>query len=39
MLADWGCSGSDCIGDFDGSGVVNGADLTIFLSAWGDCLD
>ncbi len=39
VLADWGCSGSDCIGDFDGSGVVNGADLTIFLSAWGDCLD
>ena len=24
-------------GDLDGSGLVDGADLTIILSAWGDC--
>jgi len=26
-----------CIGDIDGSGVIDGADLGLLLSAWGDC--
>lgn len=28
-----------CIADLDGNGVVNGADLTIALAAWGICSD
>ena len=26
-----------CVGDLNGSGVVDGADLSILLSSWGDC--
>ena len=26
-----------CVGDLDGDGVINGADLGLFLSAWGNC--
>ena len=37
LLADWGCTGDDCVGDFDGNGTVGGPDLTIILSAWGEC--
>jgi len=29
--------GPRCLGDLNGDGVVNGADLTILLSAWGEC--
>ncbi len=32
-----GCTTSPCIGDLNGDGMVNGADLTIELSSWGDC--
>lgn len=28
-----------CLGDLDGSGVVDGADLATFLGAWGSCGD
>lgn len=28
---------STCIGDIDGTGVIDGADLGLLLSAWGDC--
>jgi hypothetical protein len=27
----------NCIGDLNGDGVVNGADLGILLGAWGAC--
>ena len=27
----------DCVGDFDGNGVVNGADFGSILAAWGPC--
>ena len=30
---------NDCPADFDGDGVVNGRDLTIFLNAWGSSND
>ncbi len=30
-----GCEGTPCIGDIDGSGAVDGADLGLLLSAWG----
>jgi hypothetical protein len=26
-----------CVGDLDGNGVVNSADLTAILGAWGPC--
>lgn len=31
------CTSSPCIGDLNGDGMVNGADLTIELSSWGEC--
>ena len=31
--------GSDCPGDFDGSGAVDGADFGSILSAWGACAE
>ena len=41
LLAKWGaCTADDptaCFADLDGDGVVGGTDLTIILSAWGDC--
>lgn len=36
-LADSVCGG--LIGDLNGDGFVNGADLTILLASWGACLD
>ena len=27
--------GDDCLGDFDGSGTVDGSDLAVLLGAWG----
>ena len=35
LLADWGCSGSDCPGDVDCNGFVNGEDLARVLANWG----
>jgi len=32
-----GVSFCDCIGDVDGSGTVNGADLSMLLGSWGVC--
>jgi hypothetical protein len=29
--------GEDCLGDFNGNGVVDGGDLGLLLSAWGKC--
>ena len=29
--------GSDCVGDLDGSGTVDGGDLTALLGGWGAC--
>ena len=41
LLAKWGaCTADDptaCFADLDGDGVVGGTDLTIILSAWGNC--
>ena len=28
----------DCSGDFNGDGIVNGADFGLMLSAWGECI-
>jgi len=35
FLANWGCTGNDCVGDLDQDGVVGQSDLGIFLSSWG----
>lgn len=35
FLADWGCTGNDCVGDIDGDGVTGHSDLGILLSNWG----
>ena len=37
VLGNWGCTGQACNGDFNGDEVVNGADLTVVLNAWGTC--
>jgi hypothetical protein len=29
--------GEDCLGDFNGTGTVDGGDLGLLLSAWGKC--
>jgi hypothetical protein len=34
-----GVSFCDCIGDVDGSGDINGADLSILLGSWGLCIE
>ena len=38
LEADLECGGgSDCTGDFNGDGVVDGADFGFILAAWGPC--
>jgi len=32
-------AGVPCLGDLDGNEMVNGADLLVLLSAWGECSD
>jgi serine protease len=36
LLADWGCTGDDCVGDIDGDGNTGQPDLGILLAHWGD---
>ncbi|MDG2030210.1 MAG: hypothetical protein P8J45_04315 [Phycisphaerales bacterium] len=36
LLGDWGmCTSEECPADFNGDGIVDGADLGILLGAWG----
>lgn len=34
LLADWGCTGTNCIADIDGDLVVGGQDLARILAGW-----
>jgi hypothetical protein len=34
FLANFGCTGEDCIGDLTGSGAVTVEDLLLFLTLW-----
>ena len=34
LLADWGCTGTNCIADIDGDLVVGGQDLAQILAGW-----
>ena len=36
LLADWGCTGGDCLGDCDGDGDSDQADLGLLLAHWGE---
>jgi hypothetical protein len=36
LLADWGCSGDDCVGDCDDDGDTDHSDLGILLAHWGE---
>lgn len=36
-IAKWGCPSAGILGDLNGDGVVNGADLALLLGAWGPC--
>jgi len=35
LLADWGCSGGDCLGDVDEDGDTDTNDLLLLLANWG----
>jgi len=35
LLADWGCTGPDCVGDCDGDGDTDQGDLGVLLANWG----
>ena len=35
LLADWGCSGGDCLGDVDDDGDTDTNDLLMLLANWG----
>jgi len=37
LLGFWGQSGKGVLGDINGDGLVDAADLAMLLSSWGKC--